>query len=212
MCASTASRLSGREFHREYREILLVAEPARLARRYYYKWEQFRELHGGGEPGADESGYNFNKSARLCSSVPARRIKLSRVALRRVASRRFRLPSAATHSHGGENSAKSLGTNSLSAAQHRRWNPRRNFRFRRGSRALAEPKDDRSASEIVRDNSPPCGFLFSFSFSLLGLFHFTLPRIRLFSLAPLSFSIAEVYLFVFPSTLASSTPASLCND
>lgn len=46
------------------------------------------------------------------------------------------------------------------SAQHRRWNPRRNFRFRRGTGALAEPKDDRSANEIARDNSFPPRFSF----------------------------------------------------
>lgn len=136
-------------------------------------------------------------------AAPARRVASSRVASGCQAPRRI-LTAA--------NSAKSLGTNSLSAAQHRRWNPRRNFRFRRGSRALAEPKDDRSASEIVRDNSPPLRLSLLFLFHPSRVISLYLSRICLFSLASPSFSTAEVYLFVFPSTLASDTPASLCND
>ena len=58
-----------------------------------------------------------------------------------------------------ENSAKVLARRQQLSAQHRRWNPRRNFRFRRGTAALAEPKDDRSANEIARDNSLPRGSL-----------------------------------------------------
>ena len=144
-----------------------------------------------------------------------RRVESSRVKSSCVASCRIALLQVAGHrdAFSRRRIPPSLSVPTLSAAQHRRWNPRRNFRFRRGSRALAEPKDDRSASEIVRDNSPPCGFLFSSpSLSLSSsLCYFTLPYPYLL-LPPCIFlflSTFKVYLFVFPSILVSNISANL---
>lgn len=125
--------------------------------------------------------------SRVASRLPcvaSRRVALLQVAGHRDAFSRRRIP-------------PSLSTNSLSAAQHRRWNPRRNFRFRRGSRALAEPKDDRSASEIVRDNSPPCGFLLSLSLFLPSVISLYLSRICFFSLLRHSFSLHPRFISLF---------------
>jgi len=70
----------------------------------------------------------------------------SRVESNRIAAHRVATPATATLSHGAwripprraaappPSLSLSLSL-SLLAAQHRRWNPRRNFRFRRGSRA-----------------------------------------------------------------------------
>ena len=90
------------------------------------------------------------------------------------------------------------------SAQHRRWNPRRNFRFRRGTAALAEPKDDRSANEIARDNSLPRGsLLLRFSSCISLARERASPPHRLAVYAPLSSVLRALFLRSPPSPPSS---------
>lgn len=190
------SPLERREFHRE---ILLVAEPARLAVVIITSGNSFASCTAASRE-QTRVVTTLISLLDFASTGESSRVESRRIASGCRASRRI-LTAA--------NSAKSLGTNSLSAAQHRRWNPRRNFRFRRGSRALAEPKDDRSASEIVRDNSPPCGFL---SLSLSLSCYFTLPFPYLL-LLPLFLYVQGLSLcFSFHSRASDTSASLLWND
>lgn len=88
LCASTASLLSRVWISSRVSWNFACRGTGPPRRHYYYKWKQFRELDGGGAERA-ESGYNFNKSTRLCSS---RRVESSWVASHRVALHRIGLP------------------------------------------------------------------------------------------------------------------------
>jgi len=92
---------------------------------------------------------------------------------RRVAARRVATPATATLSHGAWRIPPRRAPLSPPLSLSLSWRhntgdgtPGVISAFDAAARALAEPKDDRSASEIARDNSLPCGFLSSISLCL----------------------------------------------